>query len=49
VFRAVQNAILMSVVDDLMPSACHHLPELNYFLSVSASVKLFAGNSVRKS
>ena len=47
VFCAVQNAILMPIVDDLMPTGCHHLPELNYFLGVSAGVKLFAGNRVR--
>ena len=49
VFRAVQNAILMPIVYDLMPTGCHHLPELNYFLRIGAGVKLLAGNSVRKS
>jgi len=47
VFRAVQNAILMPIVDDLMSTGCHHLPELNYLLRIGAGVKLFAGNSVR--
>ena len=47
VFRASKNTILMPVVDDLMPSVGHHLPELNYLLRVCTSVKLFAGNCVR--
>ena len=47
VFRAVQNAILMPIVDDLMPTGCHHFPELNYLLRISTGVKLLACNSVR--
>ena len=47
VFRASKNTILMPIVDDLMPSVGHHLPELNYLLRVCTSVKLFAGNCVR--
>ena len=49
VFRAVQNAILMPIVDDLMSTGCHHLPELNYLLRIGTSVKFLACNSVRKS
>jgi hypothetical protein len=49
VFRASKNTILMPVVDDLMPSVGHHLPELNYLLRIRAGVKLFACNCVRKS
>ena len=49
VFRAVQNAIFMPIMDDIMPSLGHHLAELNNLLRVGASVKLFAGNCVRKS
>jgi len=47
VFCAVQNAIFMPVVDNLMTPVGHHFAKLNYLLRVSAGVKPFACNCVR--
>jgi len=49
VFRALQVAILMPVVNDCMSSGSHHLTKLNYLLRVSAGIKLFTRNRVRQS
>ena len=41
VFRALQVAILMPIVDNLMPSLGHHLPEFDNLLRIGACIKLF--------